>query len=139
MEPGTVRTIRVNGVGVAFRWCPPGVFSMGSPASEYWRGKDENQRTVELGGGFWMAETEVTQELYDIITSRNKSLFKGDKLPVHNVITPLPNCITAAPEESMAKIIDLMVGNDVSAVVLIKKDIPVGIITIKDILEDFGR
>ncbi len=61
------------------------------------------------------------------------------KLPVHNVLTHVPNCITAAPEESMANIIDLMVSNDVSAIILVKKDIPVGIITIKDILEDFGK
>ncbi len=61
------------------------------------------------------------------------------KLPVHNVLTHVPNCITAAPEESMANIIDLMVGNDVSSIVLVKKEIPVGIITIKDILEDFGK
>ncbi len=61
------------------------------------------------------------------------------KLPVHNVLTHLPNCITAPPEESMANIIDLMVGNGVSSVVLVKKDIPVGIITIKDILEDFAK
>ncbi|MEM4253955.1 MAG: CBS domain-containing protein [Candidatus Woesearchaeota archaeon] len=61
------------------------------------------------------------------------------ELPVHNVITHVPNCITAAPEESMASIIDLMVNNDVSSVVLVKKEIPVGIITIKDILEDFSK
>ncbi len=61
------------------------------------------------------------------------------KLPVRNVLTHVPNCITAAPEESMANIIDLLVGNDVSSIVLVKKEIPVGIITIKDILEDFGK
>ncbi|MEM4247286.1 MAG: CBS domain-containing protein, partial [Candidatus Woesearchaeota archaeon] len=61
------------------------------------------------------------------------------KMPVRNVLTHVPNCITAAPDESMANIIDLMKENDVSSVVLVKKDIPVGIITIKDILEDFSR
>jgi CBS domain-containing protein len=61
------------------------------------------------------------------------------RMPVHNVLTHVPNCITAAPEESMANIIDLLVSNDISSIVLVKKDIPVGIITIKDILEDFGK
>lgn len=61
------------------------------------------------------------------------------KLPVRNIITNLQNCVTAMPEESMAHIIDLMVNNEVSSVILVKKDIPVGIIAIKDILEDFGK
>jgi CBS domain-containing protein len=61
------------------------------------------------------------------------------KLPVHNILTHVPNCATAAPEESMANIIDLMAEGKGSTVVLIKKDIPVGIITMKDILEDFGK
>jgi len=60
-------------------------------------------------------------------------------LPVHNILTHVPNCATAPPEESVAQIIDTMVEDDISSVVLVKKDIPVGIITIKDILEDFSK
>jgi CBS domain-containing protein len=60
-------------------------------------------------------------------------------LPVHNILTHVPNCVTALPEESVAGIIDLMVENEVSSVVLVKKEIPVGIVTIKDILEDFAK
>ena len=61
------------------------------------------------------------------------------KLPVHNVLTHVPNCCTVAPEASVSEAIDHMISNDVSSVVLTKKDIPVGIITVKDILEDFGK
>ncbi len=61
------------------------------------------------------------------------------KLPVHNVLTHVPNCCTLTPENSVADVIDELAENDVSSIVLTKKDIPVGIITIKDILEDFSK
>ncbi len=59
------------GVTVAFRWCPPGSFTMGSPPSEKAVLKaagvsesvysDEIPHRVTLTRGFWLAETEVTQ------------------------------------------------------------------------------
>lgn len=85
IKPGTLRTMTINGIEVRLRWCPPGKFDMGSPPTEYSHGKDEILHPVEIGKGFWMMETEVTQELYDIIISKNKSLIKGDKLPMQNV------------------------------------------------------
>ncbi len=60
-------------------------------------------------------------------------------LPVHNILTHVPNCATVPPEESVAQVIDLMVKQEISSVVLVKKDIPVGIVTTKDILQDFGK
>ncbi len=60
-------------------------------------------------------------------------------LPVHNILTHVPNCCTVMPEDSVASVIDYMVEQDVASVVLTKKDIPVGIITIKDILQDFSK
>ena len=61
------------------------------------------------------------------------------KLPVHNILTHVPNCATSAPEGSVADAIGQMVENNVASVVLIKKDIPIGIITAKDILEDYSK
>lgn len=59
------------GVSIPFRWCPPGTFTMGSPASEQAKLKaagvaesifaSETQHSVSLSKGFWLAETEVTQ------------------------------------------------------------------------------
>lgn len=46
---------------IAYRWCPPGHFTMGSPRSEMDHGLDENLVDVTLTRGFWMQETEVTQ------------------------------------------------------------------------------
>ncbi len=60
-------------------------------------------------------------------------------LPVHNIITHVPNCCTLTPNRSVADVIDAMAKNDVSSVVLTKNDMPLGIITIKDILEDFVK
>jgi formylglycine-generating enzyme len=48
-------------VPLLFRYCPPGSFTMGSPASETGRSDDENQVQVRISQGFWMGQTEVTQ------------------------------------------------------------------------------
>lgn len=47
--------------GIALRWCPPGRFVMGSPATEPGRRPDEDQVEVTLSRGFWMAAFETTQ------------------------------------------------------------------------------
>jgi formylglycine-generating enzyme required for sulfatase activity len=51
-----------------FRWCPPGVFLMGSPENEEDREKNETQVRVSLRG-FWMGETEVTQKQWEAVMS----------------------------------------------------------------------
>ena len=56
---GTRKTITVKGVEYAFRYCPAGMFEMGSPVYEENRGSDETRHRVILSG-FWMLETEVT-------------------------------------------------------------------------------
>ena len=48
--------------GMKFHWCPPGRFEMGSPTYEHDRIEDESQVPVTLTAGFWLGETEVTQE-----------------------------------------------------------------------------
>jgi formylglycine-generating enzyme required for sulfatase activity len=51
--------------GIAFRWCPPGSFTMGCPKSELSWGRKhsgiEDQVNVILSSGFWLGETEITQ------------------------------------------------------------------------------
>jgi formylglycine-generating enzyme required for sulfatase activity len=58
-----------------FAWCPPGSFTMGSPADEEGRepvaegaegrkGGKETQREVTLTHGFWMGKHEVTRKQY---------------------------------------------------------------------------
>jgi formylglycine-generating enzyme required for sulfatase activity len=73
------------GVKMAFCWCPPGEFIMGSPSSEADRGSDEAQVKVTLSKGFWMGKTEVTQAQWQALMGKNPSHFKGANLPVESV------------------------------------------------------
>jgi len=84
-EAGYRMTLTINDIEYPFRWCPPGTFTMGSPASEGGRLGNETQRQVTLSRGFWMLETEVTQAMWEGVMSTNPSCFKGAKLPVETV------------------------------------------------------
>ena len=57
----------VDGIDYAFRWCPPGEFMMGSPSSEEKHADNETQHLVKLTKGFWLLETEVTQEMWQSV------------------------------------------------------------------------
>jgi len=60
---------------------------MGSPANEAGHQGDENQVTVTLTKGFWMLETEVTQELWTALMGEHTdwTVGKGPKYPAYNV------------------------------------------------------
>ena len=85
-KAGDRKTISVNGVEFAFRWCPPGTFMMGSPESEDGRFDDETQHQVTLTKGFWMLETEVTQKQWIAVMGEKPRYFKGDDFPVYCVL-----------------------------------------------------
>jgi formylglycine-generating enzyme required for sulfatase activity len=61
-----------------------GFFTMGSPASEVSRQKDESQHQVMVGA-FYMAKNEVTQREYEKVMRTNPSRFHGAGLPVEQV------------------------------------------------------
>jgi formylglycine-generating enzyme required for sulfatase activity len=69
------------------RWIEPGTFLMGSPEDEPERDDDEGpQHAVTLTRGFWLADTACTQGLWQAVTGKNPSHFKGDaQLPVQSV------------------------------------------------------
>jgi|GEM_PF-460646 len=77
--------LKIKDVEYAFRWCPAGTFTMGSPESEQDRSDDETQHQVTLSRGFWMLETQVTQAMWESVMGSNPSYFKGKKLPVETV------------------------------------------------------
>jgi formylglycine-generating enzyme required for sulfatase activity len=77
--------VQAAGIELPLRWCPAGSFTMGSPKSEPNRREDENQVSVTITKGFWMAETETTQELYERVMGTNPARFKGARLPVESV------------------------------------------------------
>ncbi len=79
---------RQYGTGVVtqrMRWIPAGTFLMGSPQGERDRGSGETQHEVKLSHGFWLADTACTQELWEAVTGKTPSRFKGDRLPVEQV------------------------------------------------------
>lgn len=84
-EFGLWMAFTYKGVRQAFRWCEPGAFLMGSPENEPERFDDELQHQVTLTKGFWIADTPVTQALWQVIMGNNPSEFKGDELPVETV------------------------------------------------------
>lgn len=66
-KPGELRIITVKGIDTRWHWIPPGEFKMGNPMPKVGRPSDENQVDVTLSKGFWMLETEVTQELWTAV------------------------------------------------------------------------
>ena len=60
----------VNSLGMKLVPISPGTFTMGSPATEEGRGKDEDQVEVTLTQPFYIAETEVTQKQWLEVTGK---------------------------------------------------------------------
>jgi len=61
----------VNSVGMTFRWCPPGSYTMGSPEHDSPDTQDRKPVEVTLTQGFWMGEHEVTQREYQAVMRKN--------------------------------------------------------------------
>jgi len=74
-EAGEIKKITVKGVEYAFCWCPDGTFQMGAPEDELGFDADETQHSVTISKGFWMLQSEVTQEMYTSIIGKNPSYF----------------------------------------------------------------
>lgn len=89
---GPLAEVFVDEVKQRFRWAPPGRFLMGSPPGELPpehdyedRSEREVQHEVELTHGFWMADTPVTQALWQAVMGRNPSRFVHPERPVERV------------------------------------------------------
>lgn len=84
-QPGDTWT---NSVGMTLVWIPPGRFQMGSPVTEKGRQADERHHWVTLTKGFWMGQTEVTEEQWAHLSqckvpqSQSKVTEDRAKLPV---------------------------------------------------------
>ena len=82
---GTRLVLTINGAEFAFRYCPPGTFTMGSPETEAERWESESERQTTLTRGFWIQETETTQAQWEALTGKNPSFFKGSNRPVEQI------------------------------------------------------
>ncbi len=74
-----------GGLKMAFAWCPPGTFLMGSPEWEEGRNDDEQQHEVRLTKGFYAGVHPVTQTEWVAVMNTDPSHFKGANLPVEKV------------------------------------------------------
>jgi len=71
--------------GIVQRWVPGGEYQMGcSPGDNECFGDEKPSRRVRING-FWMQESEVTQDAYERVMGENRSRFKGSQLPVESV------------------------------------------------------
>ncbi|MBP3558014.1 MAG: formylglycine-generating enzyme family protein [Thermoguttaceae bacterium] len=103
-KAGERRVLKINGVEFPFRWCPPGTFTTGCApnhniidrvahvdgkvvyAPNKGGDKSEKQHKVRLTKGFWILETEVTQEMWAALSGgANPSAFSGDSNPAEKV------------------------------------------------------
>ncbi|MDR3183512.1 MAG: formylglycine-generating enzyme family protein [Planctomycetaceae bacterium] len=84
-KAGDPLELTIKDVKFRFRCCPAGTFTMGSPSSEKNRDNNETPHQVTLTQGFWMLETEVTQDMWKTVMAGNRGYFKGAKLPVESV------------------------------------------------------
>ena len=81
-------TVSLRGIRQLFRWIKPGRFLMGAPEEEsegYFLPGKETRHEVRLSKGFWLAETAVTQELWQAVMRSNPSGFIGPQHPVERV------------------------------------------------------
>lgn len=95
--------LKVRGIDVPLRWCPAGSFTMGSPSGEENRSSDEGQVSVTFTRGFWMLETEVTQELWTAVMSttleQQWSKVSATRLDDGNGVGPkYPMCLVSHDE-----------------------------------------
>ena len=83
---GQWATLRLGTVEQRLRWIGPGQFIMGSFPTDPERNPDEVPHRVTLTQGFWLADTEVTQALWQEVMQGNPSRFLGDmQRPVEQV------------------------------------------------------
>jgi formylglycine-generating enzyme required for sulfatase activity len=84
-KSGWAQEVVHEATGMAFRFIPPGAFTMGSPAEEPGRSGDEIQHRVTLSLGFYLGKHPVTQAQWERVMGANPSHFKGADLPVEQV------------------------------------------------------
>jgi len=81
--PGEVREF--TKLEIKFCWCPPGHFRMGTSEDAPQHLLNERPVEVTLSRGFWMQQTELTQNQYQQLMGCNPSFFRGEHNPVDSV------------------------------------------------------
>ena len=72
--------------GLRYVWIEPGKFTMGcADGAQECFPWELRPHSVEIKRGFWIGETEVTQQAYERVTGTNPSMYRGARLPVDQV------------------------------------------------------
>jgi formylglycine-generating enzyme required for sulfatase activity len=71
--------------GLTYVWIAPGTFTMGCSPNDTQCAANEQPRSATVAKGFWIGQTEVTQEAYQRVMGSNPSHFQGPRLPVEQV------------------------------------------------------
>ena len=72
--------------GLRYIWIPPGVYAMGcSPGDTRCFSWEPRTHRVKIARGFWIGETEVTQEAYQRVTETNPSRYRGLNRPADQI------------------------------------------------------
>jgi formylglycine-generating enzyme required for sulfatase activity len=86
---GQLKNIALSEVEFNMVYCPVGDFWMGTDdtnlRTDYWK-RSKPKHKVKINKGFWIGETQVTQELWEKVMGWNPSHFQGSlKLPVESI------------------------------------------------------
>ena len=85
-EFGSFMGFGVGGVVQRMRWIEPGSLWIGSPEDEAGRFEHEGpQHRVTLTRGYWLADSPVTQVLWEAVTGYNPSRYVSLRRPVEGV------------------------------------------------------
>ena len=78
-------TVALPEVALRMRFVQPGKMRLGSDLNEVGRRIDESPYEVVFTEGFWLAEAELSQQLWQLCMTENPSHFVGSSLPVETV------------------------------------------------------
>ena len=73
-EHGALVRLPLAGRIAELRWCPPGRFAMGSPPGEPGRADSEELHPVQIGNGFWILASEVSNAQWAALTEGTPEL-----------------------------------------------------------------
>ena len=77
--------LEIDGLTLRFRRIPAGTYLRGSPPGEAGRNARSEGQLSAPAGPAWIAETETTQKLWNLVMGTNPSHAKGDDRPVDSL------------------------------------------------------
>jgi sulfatase modifying factor 1 len=83
-DPGARVAVNLGDLSLNVRFCPAGTSEHGSAEGEG-RAEEQPRHPVTLTRPFWLAETPVTQQVWEVLMGAHSSKHRGARLPVEGV------------------------------------------------------